>query len=68
MESTSTCYSNTRTCIKYANSVDADQTPDQRTLMGTLVIYLPNVRSRSTNYWYRNGKLRTSLFTEMVIV
>ena len=26
----SVCYRNTRTCIKYANSVDPAQTPDQR--------------------------------------
>ena len=31
---TSVCYSNTRTCIKYANSVDPAQTPDQRPIDG----------------------------------
>ena len=31
---TSICYSNTRTCIKYANSVDPAQTPDQRPFDG----------------------------------
>ena len=31
---TSICYSNTHTCIKYANSVDPAQTPDQRTFDG----------------------------------
>ena len=31
---TSVCYSNTRTCIKYANSVDPAQTPDQRPFDG----------------------------------
>ena len=30
----SICYSNTRTCIKYANSIDSAQTPDQKPFDG----------------------------------